>query len=157
MANTSGSRAATRRRLLTAANAMIVRLQRIGVVLGPMQVLTVTGRRTGRPRTVPVAVVTLSGSSYVFQAHPGAAWVANVRASGAGVLSRGRRSGQVRLVELPVAERRPVLRELADGAASVGKRFATNGLAASPATEDVVAAAERIAVFRVDPAAQERS
>lgn len=143
-------RSSLKRRAVSAGNAAVVGLQRLGVAFGPMQVLTVVGRRTGRPRTVPVAVVAVGGSRYLVQAFPRAAWVANARAAGTAVLARGRRSAPVRLVELPVADRAPVLRVLADSASSVGRRFAANGLADSAATHDVVAAAPRIAVFRID-------
>lgn len=48
-------------------------------------------------------------------------------------------------------ERRPVLRQLVtESPASVGKRYADNGLSPSPRPDDVAASAERIAVFRVE-------
>jgi hypothetical protein len=114
-----------------------------------MQILTVTGRKSGLPRQAPVGV-SLDGERYIFQAYPKAAWVAKARAAGTATLSMGRLSATVSLVELPVAERGAVLRELAASSPSVGKRFAQNGLAASDTVESVVAAAPRITVFRVD-------
>jgi deazaflavin-dependent oxidoreductase (nitroreductase family) len=143
-------RANSGHRVLNGINKVIAGLQKLGIVFGPMQLLTVTGRKSGLSRTAPVAVVPLSGERYIFQAYPKAAWVANARDAGTGTLSRGRRSAIVSLVELPVAERGPVLRELAASSPSVGIRFAKNGLAASATIDDVVAAAPRIAVFRVD-------
>lgn len=134
---------------LNGANRMVVALQRIGLVFGPMQVLEVRGRKSGVLRTAPVAVVTVAGEQYVFQAYPKAAWVANVRAADTMTLSRGRRTSTVRLVELPVEDRRPILRELTATVRGTGKRFADNGLSASPAPDAVAAAADRIAVFRV--------
>lgn len=139
------------RRLVNAINVLIIGLQRAGIVFGPMQLLTVTGRRTGQPRTFAIAVVTVAGERYIVQAFPKAAWVANVRAADRVTLTRGRRSTSARLVELPVEQRRPVLRRLvAQSPASVGKRYADNGLSPSPAPEDVAASADRIAVFRVE-------
>ncbi|WP_254896826.1 nitroreductase family deazaflavin-dependent oxidoreductase [Amycolatopsis sp. Hca4] len=139
------------RRMVNAGNKIVVGLQRLGVAFGPMQLLTVPGRRTGVPRTSPVAVLPLDGASYIFQAYPKAAWVANVRAAGEVTLTRGRRSSAARLVELPVEERRPMLRRLVETSpASVGKRFVTTGLADAPTPDGVAAAAERIAVFRVE-------
>jgi hypothetical protein len=38
-------------------------------------------------------------------------WVKNARAAGRGILARGRKEERVRLVELPLEERAPVLRE----------------------------------------------
>ncbi|MCX0274951.1 hypothetical protein NLM24_30510 [Nocardia zapadnayensis] len=76
--------------------------------------------------------------------------MANARAGEQVTLTRGRRSTQARLVELPVERRRPVLRQSVEQSpAGVGKRFADNGLSPSSAPDDVAAGAERIAVFRV--------
>lgn len=50
-------------------------------------------------------------------------------------------------------ERRPLLRELvATQPASVTRRFVTTGLATAPTADGLAAAAERIAIFRVDKA-----
>ncbi|RJQ89117.1 nitroreductase family deazaflavin-dependent oxidoreductase [Amycolatopsis panacis] len=134
-------------------NKVIVGLQRSGIAFGPMQLLTVAGRRTGQPRTFPIAVNELDGGRYIFQAFPKAAWVANARAADTVTLTRGRRSTTARLVELPVEDRGPVLRRLvATSPASVGKRFVTTGLAEAATPDAVAAAASRIAVFRVEPA-----
>jgi deazaflavin-dependent oxidoreductase (nitroreductase family) len=142
------------RRMVNAANGLISGLQRLGVAFGPMQLLTVPGRRTGQPRTFPLAVLELGGGRYLVQAFPGAAWVANVRAAGTATLKRGRRRPEtVRLVEVGVEERRPLLREaVRSNPPSVAKRYVTTGLAEEPTPEGIAAAAERIAVFRVEPA-----
>lgn len=134
-------------------NKVVVRLQRIGIAFGPMQLLTVKGRRTGRVLTFPIAVNKLHGGRYIFQAFPKASWVANARAADTVTLTRGRRASTVCLTELPVDERAPLLRELVTSSpASVGKRFVTTGLAEESTPDGVAAAAPRIAVFRVDPA-----
>ncbi|MFI5590167.1 nitroreductase family deazaflavin-dependent oxidoreductase [Amycolatopsis sp. NPDC051758] len=141
------------RRMVNAGNKIVVGLQRLGVAFGPMQLLTVAGRRTGVPRTFPIAVVSVNGGRYICQAYPKAAWVANVRAAGEVTLTRGRRTSAARLTEVPVEERRPLLHKLvAQSPASVGKRLVTTGLADAPTPEAVAAAADRIAVFRVEPA-----
>ncbi|MEN3268860.1 nitroreductase family deazaflavin-dependent oxidoreductase [Pseudonocardia sp.] len=140
------------RRIVNGVNKLIVGLQRVGIAFGPMQLLTVAGRRSGQPRTFPIAVLALAGGRYIIQAYPKAAWVANVRAADTVTLARGRRSSTVRLVEVPVDERRPLLREVVETSpASVGNRFVTTGLAEAPTPDAVAAAAPRIAVFRVDP------
>jgi deazaflavin-dependent oxidoreductase (nitroreductase family) len=138
--------------MVNVINKVVVALQRVGIAFGPMQLLTVPGRRSGVPRTFPIAVLPLTGGEYVIQAYPKAAWVANVRAAREATLTRGRRTTTVRLTELPVAERRPLLREVVStGPASVGNRYVTTGLADAPTPDGVAAAADRIAVFRVDP------
>src|SRR5436309_1658424 len=105
-------RARTYRRLVNATNKVITGLQRIGIVFGPMRLWTVRGRRSGLSPTFAIAEIPLDGGQYVFQAYPKAAWVANVRAAETVTLARGRRSSVVRLVEVPVEDRRPLLREL---------------------------------------------
>jgi deazaflavin-dependent oxidoreductase (nitroreductase family) len=141
------------RRTVNRINKVITGLQRIGIAFGPMELLTVTGRRTGRPRTFPIAVLPLAGDRYIVQAFPDAAWVANARASDTVTLTRGRRSSVARLVEVPVEARRQLLREVVETQpAHVAERYVTNGLAAEPTADEVAAAADRIAVFRVEPA-----
>ncbi|MFI7004671.1 nitroreductase family deazaflavin-dependent oxidoreductase [Nocardia sp. NPDC050175] len=141
------------RRLTNTINKVIVGLQRRGVAFGPMQLLTVTGRKTGQARTFPIAVNKLGDGRYIFQAFPKAAWVANARAADTVTLTRGRKSSTARLVEVPVDERRPLLRELVTSSpASVGNRFVTTGLAEAATPDGIAAAAHRIAVFRVEPA-----
>ncbi|TCN35591.1 uncharacterized protein DUF385 [Kribbella orskensis] len=72
-------------------NRLIILLHRIGLPVGPTQLLTVAGRTTGRLRTTPVAPVIVDGVPYIVQAYPGSDWVKNARAAGSGVLTRGRR------------------------------------------------------------------
>ncbi|WP_198163983.1 nitroreductase family deazaflavin-dependent oxidoreductase [Nocardia violaceofusca] len=139
------------RRMVKRLNPLVVGLQRLGIGFGPMQLLTVAGRRSGQPRTFPIAVNELNGGHYIVQAYPRAAWVANVRAADSVTLTRGRTSSTARLVEVPVGQRGDLLRELVgSGPASVGNRFVTTGLADSATPDGVAAAAERIAVFRVE-------
>jgi len=64
---------------------------------------------------------------------------------GAGTISRGRNLEQVRLVELPVGERVPVLRAFLQQVRG-GVRFFGSG---DP--DVVVAGADRYPVFRLDP------
>ncbi|WP_328452734.1 nitroreductase family deazaflavin-dependent oxidoreductase [Amycolatopsis sp. NBC_00438] len=139
------------RRMVNAGNKLVVGLQRLGIAFGPMQLLTVAGRRTGVPRTFPIAVIPQDGERYIIQAYPKAAWVANVRAAASVTLTRGRRSATARLVEVPVEERRPILRKLVETSPpSVGNRYVTTGLAESANPDAVADAAGRIAVFRVE-------
>ncbi|MFE3029688.1 nitroreductase/quinone reductase family protein [Nocardia tengchongensis] len=143
--------AETNRRMTNAFNKIIVGLQRGGIAFGPMRLLTVRGRRSGQLRTFPIAVIALDGGQYIFQAFPKAAWVANARAADTVELARGRRSSTVRLVEVPVDERPPLLRQLVTTSpASVANRFVTTGLAETSTPDGVAAAAHRIAVFRVE-------
>jgi len=117
-----------------------------------MYLLTVTGRRSGVPRTTPVATFEFEGKRYVLPAIPGANRVANVRAAGWALLGRGRRRPRVSLVEVPVEERRAMLRHAGSVApANLRRQFVETGLVESPGRpESFAAAAPKIAVFRVD-------
>jgi deazaflavin-dependent oxidoreductase (nitroreductase family) len=98
-------------RWLKPLNRVLMTLQRLGLGMRELPVLTVPGRRSGQPRRTPLTVLELDGQRYLLQGYPGADWVANVRAAGhVGTLGVGRRSEQVRLVELAPAEALPVLR-----------------------------------------------
>ncbi|WP_431877101.1 nitroreductase family deazaflavin-dependent oxidoreductase [Amycolatopsis sacchari] len=143
------------RRTVNRINKVIAGLQRLGIAFGPTQLLTVTGRRSGQPRTFPLAVLSLAGGRYLVQAFPNAAWVANARAAAQAAevvtLTRGRRRSTARLVEVPVPERGPLLREVVrTQPASAAQRYVTNGLAEAPTADAVAAAADRIAVFRIE-------
>jgi deazaflavin-dependent oxidoreductase (nitroreductase family) len=121
-----------------------IALLRRGLKIGSQHLLSVRGRRSGETRSTPVSIATLDGSRYIVAAFPEAAWVQNVRAAGSGTLGRGRRVEKVRLVEMPVTERGPVLRafllQVRGGARFFG----------STDPEVVVAAADRYPVFRLD-------
>ncbi|WP_435592835.1 nitroreductase/quinone reductase family protein [Nocardia sp. bgisy118] len=132
-------------------NKVIIWLQKMGIALGPHHLITTTGHRTGQPRIAAIGVIPIAGQRYIFQAYPKAAWVANVRAAQTVTLSRGRRSSVVKLVELPVEERRPILRDhIANSHARVGNLFVTTGLVEDPTPQAVADAADRIAVFRIE-------
>ena len=87
-----------------------VAMLRRGLRIGSQYLLSVRGRKSGEVRSTPISIATIDGSRYIVAAFSDAAWVQNVRAAGAGTLGRGRNIEQVRLVELPVEERGPVLR-----------------------------------------------
>ncbi|WP_275106989.1 nitroreductase family deazaflavin-dependent oxidoreductase [Nocardia arthritidis] len=132
-------------------NRVVVLFHRIGLPFGPMRLLTVPGRKTGRPYTTPVAPVLIDGTHYLVQAYPNADWVKNVRAAGYGTLTRGRQIEWVNLVEVPQAERGPILREFpVQNPRGVGA-FVRNGLVASESPEGFAAAAPRCPMFRVIP------
>ena len=88
------------------------------------------------------------GGLYTVAGYPGADWAANARAAGAGTLSRGRRSRQVKIVELTAEESRPVLRAF-PAQVPVGVGFAKrSGLVRDGTPDEFEALAGRLAVFR---------
>jgi hypothetical protein len=96
---------------LKVANPVIVALQRLGLAIGTMRVLSVPGRTSGKLRTTPVSPLIVDGKRYIIGGLAEADWVKNARAAGWGILAQGRKQERVALVELPVEERAPILRE----------------------------------------------
>jgi deazaflavin-dependent oxidoreductase (nitroreductase family) len=114
----------------------------------PQHLLAVAGRRTGRTRTTPVAVIAVDGERYVVAGFDGSDWVKNVRAAGRGALVRGRNVEQVMLVEVPVGARGGILQAFAERVRG-GTAFLTVPADALP--DAFAAAAARHPVFHVFP------
>src|SRR5713226_222151 len=124
------------------ANVMTTTLLRAGfklvgpwMVFGnyPMYLLTVRGRKSGLPRTVPLAIIKRNGKRYVGSPYGIVDWVRNLRAAGEAILTRRRRSETVNARELPQGEAALVLREDTKG----GNPFARNyGVTANSSLEE---------------------
>jgi deazaflavin-dependent oxidoreductase (nitroreductase family) len=139
-------------RYLKPMNRIVKTMQRLGIPTGPAMILTVPGRKTGKPRSTPMTPFSYRGGLYTVAGYPGADWAANARAAGAGTLTRGRRSRRVRIVELDADEARPVLREF-PAQVPVGVGFAKrSGLVLEGSPDEFEALAGQLAVFRFDPA-----
>ena len=137
-------------RYLKPMNKVMMAVQRLGVPTGPAMVLTVPGRKSGRVRSTPMTPFKFQGDLYVVAGYPGADWAANARAAGTGTLSRGRRSRQVRIVELAAEEARPVLRAFSTEV-PVGVAFAKrSGMVRDGTADEFEALAGRVAVFRFE-------
>jgi deazaflavin-dependent oxidoreductase (nitroreductase family) len=114
-------------------------------------VLTVPGHKSGRPRITPMTPFDMNGSLYTVAGYPGADWARNARAAGAGLLSRGRKSQRVNIVELTPDEARPVLRSF-PAQVPVGVGFAKrSGLVRDGTPDEFEALAGTLVVFRFDP------
>jgi deazaflavin-dependent oxidoreductase (nitroreductase family) len=132
------------------ASRLNVLALRLGLRIGTQHILSVPGRKTGRPRSTPVSLVTLDGERYVVSGE-GLAWVKNARAAGWADLVRARRHERVSLTELPPDERGPILRafwhQVPGGRPFIARLF---GLAPDATADDFEAAAPRCPVFRLD-------
>jgi deazaflavin-dependent oxidoreductase (nitroreductase family) len=140
-------------RWLKPMNKVFLALRRAGIGMKDLPVLTVPGRKSGKPRKTPLSVLEHEGQRYLLEGFPGADWARNVRAAdGRATLSTGKRQEQVRLVELDRHDALPVLRlwpvRLADGA----KIMADAGVVEAVTPEAFEAVAGRCAVFRVEAA-----
>lgn len=93
------------------ANIFIRALLRLDLFLPPTyQLLTVTGRKTGRAYSTPVILVQEGGERWLVSPYGEVRWARNARAAGRVTLSRGRRSETVRSEELDPATAAPVLK-----------------------------------------------
>lgn len=97
------------------ANKMVAPLIRLGVPMGvrraPMALLTVRGRKSGLPRTTPVALATLEKGWLLVAVFGVTDWTRNLEAAGeAEVTTRGETKG-VDVRRLEPVEAAPVLRD----------------------------------------------
>ncbi|RUP29999.1 MAG: nitroreductase family deazaflavin-dependent oxidoreductase [Mycolicibacterium sp.] len=131
-------------------NKVMMAVMRVVPIKGPV-VLTVPGRKSGEPRSTPITPFEVDGHRYVVGGFPKADWVQNARAAAAGTVTHGRQREEVRLVEVPAEEARPLLRQFPI-LVPTGVGFMKNaGLVTGPNPDEFEALAGRCAVFRFDP------
>ena len=131
------------------ANRLIVSLNRLGISFGTWYILSIPGRKTGKMHSTPISVLHINGQRYVvtgFDTH----WVKNARHVGKGILARGRKKEHVLLVELPIEERPPILREFPRQVPH-GVQYFEKMLNIPVDPEALVSAAAHCPVFRLDP------
>ncbi len=130
-------------------NRLIIALNHLGIGFGTWYILSIPGRKTGKMRSTPVSVLHVNGQRYAVTGFD-TGWVKNARKAGWGTLRRGWNQERVTVVELPVEEREPILREfprqVPHGVAYFEKLL---NLPSDP--EAFAAAAPRCPVFRFDP------
>ena len=85
--------------------AVVTRLLQAGAPLGPNGLITIRGRKSGIPRTTPVAVIQVDGRRWIWAPWGGSQWVQNLRAAGEATITVHRREERIRAVELDTAQR----------------------------------------------------
>jgi deazaflavin-dependent oxidoreductase (nitroreductase family) len=80
------------------------RLLGAGVAMGPNALITTRGRKSGLPRTTPVALVELEGRRWIQSPFGDVNWVQNLRASGEATLAFRKREESVTAIELGTDE-----------------------------------------------------
>jgi deazaflavin-dependent oxidoreductase (nitroreductase family) len=141
-------------RWLKPVNKVLMVMLRLGVPISRVEspvVLTVPGRKTGKPRSTPVTPMDVDGNRYVVNGYPGADWVSNVRAAGEATLTQGRRTQRVRMVELTPADARPVLRAFPAAVPTGVELMKRVGLLTDGTPDEAAGLAGRCPVFRIDP------
>ncbi len=141
-------------RWLKYVNKLFMVMLRLGVPVSrheaPM-ILTVPGRKTGKPRSTPVTPMNIDGKRYVVNGYPGADWVRNVRAARQVTLTQGRRSEQVRMVELSAEDARPVLSDFPDQVPTGVDLMKRAGVLTTGSADELEGLAGHLPVFRIDP------
>jgi deazaflavin-dependent oxidoreductase (nitroreductase family) len=128
-------------------NALFRALIRLGIAPGGASLLTVTGRRSGRPRSIPVNPIDRDGERWLVAPYGAVGWVENVRACHDVTLTRRHHATQFRAVEVSPDVAGSVLRDY------VRKiRIARPYFDATPESpiQAFAAEADRHPVFRLD-------
>lgn len=132
-------------------NALLGRQLRRGRGPGFMRLLTVRGRRTGQPHTIPVVPVRNERGQWLVAPFGEVGWVRNARAAGEVTLSRGDSSETLAITELDPDAAVPVLREYLS--MKPAGRFVKAYFDVDPAASDEAFAGEapRHPVFELHP------
>src|SRR5207253_4041569 len=93
-------------------NPLAQRVLRMGPLMGPNALLTVRGRKSGEPRTTPVALVEIGGRRWVIGTFGETNWVRNLRTAGEATLTVGRKREDVRSTELSPEEAAAFFRDV---------------------------------------------
>ena len=132
-------------------NPIARRVLRAGPLLGPNALITVRGRKSGVPRTTPIALVEINGRRWVIGTFGDTNWVRNLRAARQATLTVGRHREELVADELDVEGRTMFFREVI-GPYVRGMRIGTlllTILGAREILDDPRAAAEHRPVFEL--------
>ena len=132
-------------------NPVVRRILRVGALLGPNALITIRGRRSGVPRTTPVALLEIDGRRWVIGTFGETNWVRNLRAAHEATLTVGSRREEVSASELDVPERAAFFRDVLEPyvrALRVGRPL-LKLLGATEVLDDPTAAAQHRPVFEL--------
>jgi deazaflavin-dependent oxidoreductase (nitroreductase family) len=132
-----------------AVNVLAKTMIGAGVGGGSYYLLTTTGRKTGLARTTPVILVENPGERWLVSPYGKVSWVCNLRARPELSLRRGRRTEQLRAVEVAPGVAGPVLRQYLHDVKVTAPFF---DVQAGDPVERFVAEADRHPVFRLTAA-----
>ncbi|MGI9146445.1 MAG: nitroreductase family deazaflavin-dependent oxidoreductase [Chloroflexota bacterium] len=133
-----------------AGNVLTRSLLALGISFNGSALITVPGRRTGRPRSTPITMVDFNGRRYVQSPFGSVDWVRNLRAAGKATLSWGRRRETVSVTELSPAQAAPVIKSMLGHAPRMIRDYFD--VTPESSLEDFVRDAPKRAVFLVNPA-----
>lgn len=131
------------------ANGLLTRVVRRGRGPKPMHLVTVRGRKSGKEYSTPFWLLELPDGRYWVSVFGETNTTKNARAAGHVTVSRGATRDEVRLVEVPVESRLPLLHEyLASNKSPMVRTYF-----APPTTSDdeLQALAPEHPVFKLEP------
>jgi deazaflavin-dependent oxidoreductase (nitroreductase family) len=105
-----------------AMNGFFGRLASWGLIPGGTALLQVKGRRSGQIRSTAVTWVEYEGQRYLVSPRGNTEWARNVKAAGGEAVLKHGKSDAVRLEELPVEQRAPIIQAYLKKTARVTKR-----------------------------------
>ena len=85
--------------------AILKFLMEAGVPLGFNRLVTIRGRKSGLPRTTPLAVIAVDGRRWVWSPWGESQWVRNLRAAGRATIAARGQTEEVSATELDPTER----------------------------------------------------
>jgi len=86
-------------------NAIAKPLLAAGMPMAFNGLITIRGRKTGKPRTTALAIVNVDGRRWVWSPWGEVQWVRNLRAAGGATITFRRREDEVQAVELDPEQR----------------------------------------------------
>ena len=132
--------------------AILKFLMEAGVPLGPNRLVTIRGRKSGLPRTTPLAVITVDGRRWVWSPWGESQWVRNLRAAGRATIAFRGQTEEVTATELDPTQRIGYFRDvLGPFARSIPFGFQFIRIVDGVDLRDPVAAAEGRRVFELHP------
>ena len=131
-------------------NPSVALMTRAGISVWGSRILRVRGRKSGEWHSHPVNLLPYDGEQYLVSPRGLTQWVRNIRVSGGGQLVLGSKVQRFEAVEIPDAEKAPIIRNyLKRFGFEVGTFF--RGVKADSPEEELSRIAPDHPVFRIEP------
>ena len=134
-------------------NRLVARLAALGLTPRDTIALEVRGRRTGKLRRTALVWAEHGGNRYLVSLAGQSVWVSNVRAADYEATIRRRRAKRVRLEEVPVSQRAPIIKAyLSKRAYSKSPEYEAReffGVSPDATLEQLSEIADRYPVFQI--------
>jgi deazaflavin-dependent oxidoreductase (nitroreductase family) len=97
--------------IIRALHPLAHQLLEMGVPIGPDKLITIRGRKTGKPRTTGVAVIEIDNRRWVMGSYGDVNWTRNLRKAGEATIQAGKQTERVTARELDIDEAATFFRE----------------------------------------------